>query len=137
MKKGKQKKIRFRSRLEEQIADQLIELDQAWAYEGETFPYIIPKSLHTYCPDFVIDTSKGNLYIECKGKHRWGGLDKKTRDKMIYVRDQNEGLDIRFIFDKKNNRIGKSGRSKTWEKWCEENNFLYAINHIPREWLDE
>ena len=132
----KKRKIEFRSRLEERTADQLIELDLAWAYEGETIPYSIPESNHMYHPDFVIDTSKGNLYIECKGKHRWGGLDKKTRDKMIYVRDQNSDLDIRFVFDKAGNRIGKSKKSKTWEKWCEENDFLYAIANIPLDWLE-
>lgn len=126
----------YRSKLEANIANQLTEFDAAWAYEQDTIPYSIPKSNHMYHPDFAIDTASGTLYIECKGRHRWGGLDKKTRDKMSLVKEQHPDLDIRFIFDRAGNKIGNSPKSKTWEKWCDENGFKYAIKNIPEEWLD-
>lgn len=128
------KKINFRSKLEERTSEQLKSIN--WLYEGEQLNYSIPITHHKYTPDFVITKPDGRkLFLECKGRHRWGGMDLETRKKMEYVKQQNPNLDIRFVFDKANNKIGTSPKSMTWEQWAEKMGYKYTINIIPIEWF--
>ena len=51
----------FRSKLEEKVADLLVELGVNYEYESTKVPYHIQ---YTYCPDFVLPNG---VYLECKG----------------------------------------------------------------------
>jgi len=57
----------FRSRLEEKVADLLVELGVKYEYECKKVPYVIA---HTYCPDFVLPNG---VHLECKGY--WDSAD--------------------------------------------------------------
>ncbi len=51
----------FRSRLEEKVADLLVELGVKYEYETEKISYVIE---HKYSPDFILPNG---VYLECKG----------------------------------------------------------------------
>ena len=59
----------FRSRLEEKVADLLVELGVKYEYECSKVPYTIS---HMYCPDFVLPNG---VILECKGY--WDSADRK------------------------------------------------------------
>ena len=99
-------------------------------YETESFTYVVAET-RTYTPDFKISRGfKGPpFYIEYKGI-----LDLQTRKKMLRVRDQHPELDIRFVFQKPNNKIRKNSPT-TYGKWASDNGFKWADNKLPKEWL--
>ena len=99
-------------------------------YEFETLKlkYTIPASLHTYTPDFILPNG---IIVETKGRFL-----SDDRKKHLLIRKEYPHLDIRFVFDKKNNKIAP-GSKTTNEQWCEKNNFKYSIGYIPNSWLEE
>lgn len=125
---------RFRSKLEQKVSEKMHNEKIKHQYESSSFTYVVPATGHTYTPDFTLSNE---VYLECKGAHRWGGLDKSTRNKMIYMKEQWPGSDIRFIFDKVGNKLSKAKKSKTWEKWCDQNGFEYAyVDDFTVKWKD-
>lgn len=132
-------KSRYRSKLEERISDSLLSLgDVVWTYEGERLFFTIPESEHFYTPDFVIEKKNGeNMYLECKGRHRFGGMDLPTRKKMKLIRKQYPDTDIRLLFDKAGNKIGPSPKSMTWEQWADKHSYKYTIKDLPLDWIKE
>lgn len=99
-------------------------------YEPDSFQYTVEET-RTYTPDFRIQRKGDNgvFYIEYKGI-----LDLETRKKMVRVRDQHPSLDIRFVFQKADNKIRK-GSPTSYGDWCDKNGFIWADNKIPKEWL--
>lgn len=85
-------------------------------------PYIIP---HTYNPDFVLETDKGMLVIECKGFFQ----DSAEAAKYKHIRDVlKEGDELIFIFDRPNNKLPwakrrKDGTFLTHGEWATINGF--------------
>jgi hypothetical protein len=119
----------FRSRLERKIAEQLKLEGIEVRYETEKVPYIVPPRAAKYLPDFILPNG---IYIEAKG---W--LQAKDRAKMVHVRDSNPGLDIRFVFERAQNKIYK-GSPTTYAKWCDDHQFRWADKGtIPLSWLRE
>lgn len=88
-------------------------------FENERIPYVL--SGH-YIPDFIIRTKTGLVYIETKGYFR-----PEAKRKMVAVKRQHPEKDIRLLFYRFN---------KQYIRWCEVNGFKYAIEKIPRDWLD-
>lgn len=91
----------------------------SFKYESERIPYVF--SGH-YIPDFVVSTATGKIYIETKGYFR-----PEHKRKMVAVKKLNPQLDIRLVFySKKAKDI----------KWAEKHGFKYAIDTIPKDWLE-
>ena len=116
----------FRSGLERQIAAQLKAAGVSYTYETSVIRYTKPEKPHRYTPDFVLPNG---IVIETKGY-----FETRDRQKHILVKEQNPGLDIRFVFSNPQQRISKASKT-TYAMWCEKNGFLYAKGFVPKEWL--
>ena len=92
--------MKFRSGLEEKVADLLGELGVKYDYESTKVPYVIQ---HTYTPDFILPSG---VHLECKGY--W---DADDRRKIKAVKTLNPDLDLRMVFQAPYNTISK--KSKT------------------------
>jgi len=123
----RKKKIKYRSGLEQFIADFLQVNQKCIRYEELKIPWIDLRH-RTYTPDFILDNG---IIIEVKGF-----FDSEDRRKHIEVRKQYPKYDIRFVFSNTNNRLYK-GSKTTYGQWCEKNKFRYAHRIIPLHWLKE
>ena len=122
-------KARYRSRLEERIADQLDEAGVKFEYENRKVKYTVPARHATYTPDFDLK----RFLVEAKGYFR----SASDRQKLVLVKKDNPELDIRLVFQKASNPIYK-GSPTTYAKWAEDHGFKWADNGvIPNEWLEE
>jgi hypothetical protein len=118
----------FRSGLEEKNAAHLKANGAPVLYESLLIPYIIPASWHTYTPDFPLSNG---IIAETKG--RWLAVD---RAKMLFVKTQYPGLDIRLVFQRANTPISE-GSKTTCAQWADKHGFKWAERLIPLEWLRE
>ncbi len=124
MTKKKTKTSKYRSKLEERVADLLDELKITYEYESSKVPYTIQ---HHYCPDFILPN---HVHLETKGY--W---DAKDRRKILAVKKDNPDLDLRMVFQSPYNKISKSSKT-TYAKWCERHSIPWCTFHsIPLEWL--
>ena len=113
----------MRSKLEEQVAALLEELDVEYMYESEKISYEIEAQ---YIPDFKV----GDVYFEAKGY-----FPADQRRKMKAVKKSNPDLDIRMIFQAPYNKISKHSKT-TYAKWAERNGFPWCAYYaIPIDWL--
>ena len=115
----------FRSRFEFEFAQYLAKNKIKYKYEKDKFRYIVP--IKSYKPDFYL--VEYGFYLELKGN-----LDVTDRVKHLLVKEQNESLDVRFIFPNSKKKIYK-GSKTTYANWCDRHGFLYADNRIPNIWL--
>lgn len=85
---------------------------------------------HIYEPDFLIIFPDGRkIYLETKG---W--LDSADRTKMLRVKELNPDLDIRFIFQKKQNL--KINNNQTNVQWAMANDFPVSVGGLlQKEWF--
>ena len=114
----------FRSKLEEKVADLLVELGVNYEYESTKVPYHIQ---YTYCPDFVLPNG---VYLECKGY--W---DADDRRKIKAVKTLNPELDLRMVFQAPFNTISKKSKT-TYAQWCDKHDIPWTSFHnIPLQWL--
>lgn len=90
---------KFRSNFERTVAEDLDVRNIEYEFEPYTIPYIIPAKDRTYLPDFILPNG---IVIECKG---WFNV--ADRQKMLYVRECNPDLDIRFVLMSPNSTISK------------------------------
>lgn len=123
---GTPKSRGYRSGLEEKIAKQLEAKGVKVEYETTKIKYVVPESLHTYTPDFVLPN---NIIVETKG--RFVAADRK---KHLFVKKDHPELDIRFVFSNSKTKISK-GSKTSYADWCEKNGFQYADKEIPDTWL--
>lgn len=79
-----------------------------------------------YIPDFRLPNG---VLVECKGR-----FTSTDRTKMLRVRDQNPGADIRLVFQRANNKLTRSPNSITYWQWAEKHGFPWAQGTIPEEW---
>ena len=113
----------MRSRLEEQVAELLDELQVPYSYESEKLDYVIEAR---YIPDFIV----GDIYLETKGFFK-----PADRKKMLAVKKCNPDLDFRLVFQAPYNKINKKSKT-TYAKWAEKHGFPWCAYYaIPREWL--
>ena len=118
------KNIKFRSKLEENIANLLEGLGVSYQYESEKLSYTIE---HNYTPDFVLPNY---TYLEAKGY--W---DPEDRRKILAVKKANPQADIRMVFQSPYNTISKKSKT-TYAKWCEKHDIPWTSYHeIPIDWL--
>ncbi len=118
------KNIKFRSKLEEKVADLLEGLGVSYEYESEKLSYTIE---HNYTPDFVLPNY---TYLETKGY--WDAADRR---KILAVKKANPQIDLRMIFQSPYNTISKKSKT-TYAKWCEKHDIPWTSYHnIPLEWL--
>lgn len=116
--------MRFRSGLEEKVADLLNGLGVKFEYESTKVPYQL---MCNYTPDFLL---ANGIFLETKGH-----LTEEDRRKMKAVKKANPDLDIRFVFQSPYNKIYK-GSKTTYAQWAEKNGFEWAAYHsIPVEWF--
>ena len=124
LKKKRDKKIKFRSKLEERVATLLQELGVSYEYEPTKVSYTIE---HTYTPDFLLPNY---TYLETKGY--WDAADRR---KVLAVKRDNPEIDLRMVFQSPYNTISKSSKT-TYAKWCERHDIPWCAFHtIPIDWL--
>lgn len=82
-----------------------------------------------YLPDFRLPNG---ILIETKGR-----FTSTDRSKMLRVKEQNPHVDIRFVFQRANNRLTKAKNSKTYWQWCEQHGFQWSQTSIPESWWKE
>lgn len=110
-----------RNRFEQRIEKTLKKANVSFQYESEKIPYLFTGH---YIPDFVITTkSGGKIYLETKGYFR-----PEAKRKMVAVKKLNPQMDLRILF--------YSLKDKDI-RWAVRHGFKYAVENIPKEWLDE
>lgn len=115
---------RYRSGLEERIADLFSNLGVVYEYEPIRIAYTLQCN---YTPDFVLPNG---VHIEAKGL--WESADRR---KILQVKKDNPDLDLRMVFQSPYNKIYK-GSKTTYSMFCEKHNIPWAAFHsIPIEWL--
>jgi len=120
----KKKTSKFRSKLEERVAELLDVLHITYEYESTRVPYTIQ---HHYCPDFILPN---HVLLETKGY--WDAADRR---KILAVKKDNPDLDLRMVFQSPFNKISKKSKT-TYAKWCDKHDIPWTSFHnIPIEWL--
>lgn len=114
----------YRSGFERTLATQLKASKIGFKFEPYKIDYTIN---HTYLPDFVLDNG---IVIEAKGFFRAGDTAKYRT-----IKNQNPGLDLRFVFFDGDKKI--SGQKTTHGQWAERYNFPWATGRIPQDWLTQ
>ena len=118
------KTIKYRSKLEENVANLLQGLGVSYQYESERVSYTIQ---HHYTPDFVLPN---HVLLETKGY--WDPADRR---KILAVKKDNPYLDLRMVFQSPYNKINKKSKT-TYAMWCEKPDIPWTSYHnIPLEWL--
>lgn len=117
---------RFRSIFERDLAGQIRNATGTLSYETVTVKY--QRKPQTYTPDFVLPNG---IIIESKG--RFTATD---RTKMLLVKEQNPGLDIRMVFQNPNVKLTK-GSKTTYGDWATKHGYPWAARWVPTEWFNE
>ena len=116
--------MKYRSKLEEKIADLFKELGVSFEYETKQVPYTIE---FKYSPDFILPCGR---ILEAKGY--WDPADRR---KMLAVKKCNPELDIRMVFQTPYNKISKKSKT-TYAQWCDRHQIPWCEFHsIPIDWL--
>jgi hypothetical protein len=123
---GTAKKLGFRSGLEVKVAEQLSQSGVSVEYETTKIKYVVPESIHTYTPDFVLPNG---IVVETKGR-----FTLPDRKKHLLIQKQHPDKDIRFVFTNSNNKISK-GSKTSYADWCRKNGFKFSDKKVPDEWL--
>jgi hypothetical protein len=123
--------VRYRSKFEAAVAADLRNRGVKFEYEGERIFYAIPA---TYVTDFTIPATESitgePIYVETKGY-----LDPPSKRKLIAVRNDNPGMDLRLLLQKGKRK--RSGKLTKEAEWCNRNNFKWAEGRVPDAWLKE
>lgn len=112
------KKNKTRNKFEARLDTQLLNSNIKYSYETEKLPYVVKG---TYCPDFILYTPKGKIYVEAKGHFR-----PEHKVKMRAVKLAHPELDIRIVF---------YSYSLKNSRWAMKYGFPYSIGCIPDDWL--
>jgi len=118
----------YRSGLEERIARELEQEGVSYEFEPLKIPYVPPAKQRTYTPDFILPNG---LIIETKGR-----FITADRQKHKFIKDQYPELDIRFLFQRADQKITK-GSKTSYADWCNKYGFKWAEGSIPKAWLNE
>lgn len=120
--------IKYKSKFEQNIAKENRNVEGI-LYEPYKIEFIWPAQRSFYVPDWVLPNG---IIVESKG--RFTAHDRK---KHLCIRDSNPELDIRFLFQRANERLRKDSKT-TYGDWCTRNGFIWAEGtEIPKEWLKE
>jgi hypothetical protein len=127
----------YRSKLEEKIADQLQSAGIEFEYESFKVPYVVPSRKANYLPDFPVAGRK--ILIEGKGYFE----KPADRQKLLFIRESNPGIDIRLVFQRAKNKIykkkkGQKSEPPTYGEWADSHGFKWCDKGtIPDEWINE
>lgn len=118
----------YKSRLEDNLAQQFEQAGLPFDYEKEKLKYEVPARQATYTPDFKI----GDIFVEAKG---WFQTEDRTKLRM--VKQSHPHLDIRLVFQRANSKISKDSKT-TYAKWCDDHGFPWADGGaVPLAWIEE
>ncbi len=120
--------MKFRSKFEKELYNNARKRKKKLAYEPNE-PRVIYTTTNRYIPDFVLPNG---VIVEAKGYFK-----AKDRTKMLNVSRNNSDLDIRFVFQRANNRLTKSPNSMMYWQWAEKHGFKWAEGNIPDSWWEE
>ena len=122
----KLKRSDFKSSLELKFWEELVAKFRCpITYETEKLSYVLERK---YIPDFIIHRDNGSkTYIEVKGY-----LRPADRAKLIAVKKNNPGLDLRLLFAQNNKVYGTKMR---YSDWAKKYGFQFAFGKIPRKWI--
>ena len=81
-----------------------------------------------YIPDLVLPNG---IAIEIKG---W--FTAADRAKMLLVKQQHSGLDLRLVLASPNQRLTKVSKN-TQSGWCAQHDFIWAHSCVPEGWIQE
>ena len=115
---------KYRSGLEERIADLFSNLGVIYEYEPIRIAYTLQCQ---YCPDFVLPNG---VHIEAKGL--WESADRR---KILQVKKEHPDLDLRMVFQSPSNKIYK-GSKTTYAAFCEKHNIPWAVSLYPYRMAD-
>lgn len=118
----------FRSGLEEQNAQLLLDLGVHVEYEKHSLKYHQPAVIRTYTPDFILPNG---IVVETKGL-----FTVEDRKKHLLIRQVHPELDLRFVFANANQKLRK-GSPTSYAKWCDKHAFKWAHKTIPSMWVYE
>lgn len=114
----------FRSGYEVEVAKHL---PDGAVYEAVRIPYSISVSAH-YIPDWILPDQC--ILIEAKGR-----FSLQDRAKMLHIKTQYPGLDIRILLQHPQEKLTKKSTT-TYAMWCRKNGFPCAQGpEIPEDWL--
>lgn len=116
---------KFRDTFEKEVFTAAQALDPNAKYEPMRVPYQLVKK---YIPDIYLSNG---IIVEVKGY-----FTPEDRTKMLAVREQHAGFDIRFVFKRAKSRLA-SGSTTTYADWCDKHGFKWAEGRIPTEWFSE
>ena len=119
----------YRSGLEEQNAKHLDAAKVPYVFEKVKIKYAIPATERTYSLDFEL--LDNGIMVETKGK-----FEPQDRAKHLYIKIQHPELDIRFVFQRPNERLSKTSKT-TYAMWAEAHGFKWATKVIPLAWAKE
>lgn len=119
---------KYRSKLEQKVAQSLESDDCEYEYEPVEIRYTIPSKIARYTPDFRLPNG---ILIEVKGL--WDATDRR---KQALVRAAHPELDIRFVFANPWNRISKQSDT-TYADYCDKLGWKYAKGRVPTSWMKE
>lgn len=120
--------MKFRSKFEKAVYEHAKEHKRKLEYEP-TNPVIHYVAPAIYIPDFRLPNG---VLVECKGY-----FSPRDRRKMLQVKRDHPDLDVRFVFQRANNRLTKSQNSMTYWQWAEKHGFIWEEGTIPQEWYNE
>jgi len=117
--------LAYKSQLEVKVAKLL---GKKAKYETERIPFVQPAKRRHYTPDFKVGK---NRFIEVKGR-----LDRETRQKHIWIKEQHPDIQILLLFGNAFNRLSKKSKT-TYAEWAEANGLEWADIKvgIPKDWL--
>ena len=114
---------KYRSGLEERVADLLSGLGITFEYESHKLAYTIQ---HLYCPDFTLPNG---VILETKGY--W---EPEDRRKILAVKKDNPDVDIRMCFQNPHQKLSKTAKM-TYAVWCDKHNIPWCRGpRLPRRW---
>jgi hypothetical protein len=126
---------RYRNGLEKKVADQLEVAGVPFDFEGRWIHYKVPARDAKYLPDF---DCPGGIILEAKG--RFGGPrgnGAQERQKLILLKEQHPGCDIRIVFQNARTAIYK-GSKTTYAKWADDHGFKWSDKGtVPVGWITE
>jgi len=121
---GERGEVPFRSPIERNIGVFLEAEGVDWAYEEERLNYTVSRS---YTPDFRV----GDMLFEVKGWFR-----PQDRTKLLAVKKQHPGIDLRLIFENPSTKLRK-GSSTSYADWCDKYGFPWAGPVGWEKWLND
>ena len=121
------KGVRYRSRFEASVAEQLQKAHVPFTYEDHEFFYEIPS---VYLVDFAL--RNGRMFIEVKGY-----MPPADRRKLLAVKKCHPSEDIRLVFQRASNKLSRAPKSLTYGQWAQRHGFPWAEGAVPLSWLRE